>query len=78
MNCAIVESIAEEYNAFFYSLISSDTEESVFAAKRQRLLINQGYSYKVVNNIIDKVNKTVICLYGLNEPPLNDKLLLLH
>lgn len=40
--------IAEEYNAFFYSLVSQDTVEMHFARKRQRFLANQGYSYKVV------------------------------
>lgn len=40
--------IAEEYNAFFYSLVSQDTVEMHFARKRQRFLANQGYAYKVV------------------------------
>lgn len=40
--------LAEEYNAFFYSLVSQDTVEMHFARKRQRFLANQGYSYKVV------------------------------
>lgn len=55
----MLESIAEEYNAFFYNLVSTDTEEMVFAAKRQRFLVNQGYSYKVVTNILKDVNKDV-------------------
>lgn len=40
--------LAEEYNAYFYSLVSQDTIEMHFARKRQRFLANQGYSYKVV------------------------------
>ena len=40
--------VAEEYNAFFYSLVSQDTAEMHFATKRQRFLVNQGYSYKVI------------------------------
>jgi len=40
--------LAEEYNAYFYSLVSQDTIEMHFARKRQRFLVNQGYSYKVV------------------------------
>ncbi|KAL4222357.1 TFIIH basal transcription factor complex helicase XPB subunit [Mactra antiquata] len=40
--------VAEEYNAFFYSLVSQDTMEMQYSLKRQRFLINQGYSYKVV------------------------------
>ncbi len=38
---------AEAYNAFFYSLVSQDTNEMQFALKRQRFLVNQGYAYKV-------------------------------
>lgn len=40
--------LAEEYNAYFYSLVSQDTIEMHFARKRQRFLANQGYTYKVV------------------------------
>lgn len=40
--------LAEDYNAYFYSLVSQDTIEMHFARKRQRFLVNQGYSYKVV------------------------------
>lgn len=39
--------IAEEYNAFFYTLVSQDTMEMTYSRKRQRFLVNQGYSYKV-------------------------------
>lgn len=42
--------LAEEYNAYFYSLVSQDTIEMHFARKRQRFLANQGYSYKVVTS----------------------------
>ncbi|XP_065527601.1 general transcription and DNA repair factor IIH helicase subunit XPB [Lathamus discolor] len=40
--------IAEEYNAFFYSLVSQDTQEMAYSTKRQRFLVDQGYSFKVV------------------------------
>lgn len=40
--------VAEQYNAFFYSLVSQDTVEMTFARKRQSFLVNQGYAYKVV------------------------------
>lgn len=30
-----------EYNAFFYTLVSKDTQEMFFSAKRQRFLIDQ-------------------------------------
>lgn len=42
---------AEEYNAFFYSLVSQDTNEMAFSLKRQRFLVNQGYSYKVITKL---------------------------
>lgn len=42
---------AEEYNAFFYSLVSQDTMEMQYSQKRQRFLVNQGYSYKVVTKL---------------------------
>ncbi|CAN8021617.1 unnamed protein product [Ixodes persulcatus] len=43
--------IAEEYNAFFYSLVSEDTMEMHYSRKRQRFLVNQGYSYKVITKM---------------------------
>lgn len=41
----------EVFNAFFYSLVSQDTIEMSYSRKRQRFLINQGYSYKVVTHL---------------------------
>ena len=43
--------IAEDYNAFFYTLVSRDTTEMRYSRKRQRFLVNQGYSYKVVTHL---------------------------
>lgn len=43
--------IAEEYNAFFYTLVSQDTMEMSYSRKRQRFLVNQGYSYKVITKL---------------------------
>jgi|NorSeaMetagenome_1021524.scaffolds.fasta_scaffold09236_4 DNA excision repair protein ERCC-3 len=34
--------------AFFYSLVSANTEEMFYAAKRQQFLISQGYDFKTV------------------------------
>ena len=34
--------------AFFYSLVSSNTEEMFYAAKRQQFLISQGYEFKTI------------------------------
>ncbi|KFM57356.1 DNA excision repair protein haywire, partial [Stegodyphus mimosarum] len=43
---------AEEYNAFFYTLVSQDTMEMHYSRKRQRFLVNQGYSYKVITKLM--------------------------
>ncbi len=42
---------AEEYNAFFYTLVSQDTQEVYYSLKRQRFLVNQGYSFKVITKL---------------------------
>jgi len=44
---------AGRFNAFFYTLVSTDTQEMVYAAKRQRFLVDQGYAFKVVTSITD-------------------------
>ena len=41
------EKTESEYNAFFYSLVSKDTQEMFYSTKRQQFLIDQGYSFKV-------------------------------
>ncbi|XP_078713091.1 general transcription and DNA repair factor IIH helicase/translocase subunit XPB isoform X3 [Lampetra fluviatilis] len=43
--------VAEEYNAYFYSLVSQDTQEMAYSAKRQRFLVDQGYSFKVITKL---------------------------
>ncbi|CEJ89941.1 Putative TFIIH complex helicase Ssl2 [[Torrubiella] hemipterigena] len=37
----------EGFNAFFYSLVSKNTQEMVYSARRQAFLVDQGYSFKV-------------------------------
>ncbi|KFK22354.1 hypothetical protein AALP_AAs42226U000300 [Arabis alpina] len=41
----------EEYNAFFYSLVSTDTQKMYYSTKRQQFLIDQGYSFKVITSL---------------------------
>ncbi|KAG5459661.1 MAG: P-loop containing nucleoside triphosphate hydrolase protein, partial [Olpidium bornovanus] len=36
----------EGFNAFFYSLVSKDTQEMYYSTKRQQFLIDQGYAFK--------------------------------
>ena len=42
-----------EFNAFFYTLVSKDTQEMYYSTKRQQFLIDQGYSFKVITNLLD-------------------------
>ncbi len=58
---------AEEYNAFFYSLVSQDTIEMHYTAKRQRFLVNQGYSYKVITKL---AGMDEVCYNDLHVTPL--------
>lgn len=43
---------ADEFNAFFYSLVSTDTVEMYYSTKRQQFLVDQGYAFKVVTNLL--------------------------
>lgn len=38
------------FNAFFYSLVSRDTQEMYYASRRQQFLVEQGYSYHVLRD----------------------------
>jgi DNA excision repair protein ERCC-3 len=42
------------YNAFFYSLVSEDTDEMQFSLLRRRLLIAQGYPFHVVTSRVQR------------------------
>jgi DNA excision repair protein ERCC-3 len=42
------------FNAFFYTLISTDTHEMFYSNKRQQYLVDQGYTFKVVTDLYDK------------------------
>jgi DNA excision repair protein ERCC-3 len=41
----------EGFNAFFYSLVSTDTQEMYYSTKRQQFLIDQGYAFKVITHL---------------------------
>lgn len=41
------EEAEPEFNAFFYTLVSRDTQEMWYSTKRQQFLIDQGYTFKV-------------------------------
>ncbi|ORM41872.1 Dynamin-related protein DNM1 [Babesia sp. Xinjiang] len=60
------------FNAFFYSLVSKDTQEMVFADKRQQFIIDQGYAYNVTSSseIVKDENDLIYC-----RPEIRDELL---
>lgn len=37
-----------EFSAFFYTLVSRDTQEMYYSARRQQFLVDQGYAFKVL------------------------------
>ena len=41
----------EGFNAFFYSLVSKDTQEMYYSTKRQAFLVDQGYAFKVITEL---------------------------
>ena len=47
----------EGFNAFFYSLVSKDTTEMAYSAKRQAFLVDQGYAFRTIThfNGLDKM-----------------------
>ena len=54
-----------EYNAFFYTIITKNTEEIYFSAKRHRFLVDQGFYFKVVTNLKEE--------YGFNIEDIRPK-----
>ena len=46
-----------QFNAFFYTLVSRDTQEMYYSAKRQQFLVDQGYAFKVVRNLLEHADK---------------------
>jgi DNA excision repair protein ERCC-3 len=48
----------EGFNAFFYSLVSKDTDEMYFSSKRQAFLVDQGYAFKVITTLTGMSQRT--------------------
>lgn len=48
------------FNAFFYTLVSSDTQEMFYSAKRQQYLIDQGYTFKIVTTLCEKADAIAV------------------
>lgn len=58
---------AEEFNAFFYSLVSTDTQEMYYSTKRQQFLIDQGYSFKVLTSLPPSGSGAELSYHRLEE-----------
>ena len=64
------------FNAFFYTLVSSDTQEMFYSAKRQQYLIDQGYTFKIVTNLCEKADSAAVEEgYSYSTPEDDRKLL---
>ena len=60
----------EGFNAFFYSLVSKDTQEMYYSSKRQQFLINQGYAFKVITNLVEMMESSNDLVYNTKEDQL--------
>lgn len=57
----------EGFNAFFYSLVSKDTQEMLFSSKRQAFLVDQGYAFKVITTLHNIENTPNLCFATAQE-----------
>jgi DNA excision repair protein ERCC-3 len=64
------------FNAFFYTLVSSDTQEMFYSAKRQQYLIDQGYTFKIVTNLCEKASEAAVKYNYAYKSPADDRELL--
>ncbi|KAF2769763.1 DNA repair helicase rad25 [Teratosphaeria nubilosa] len=67
----------EGFNAFFYSLVSKDTNEMYYSSKRQAFLVDQGYAFKVITHLngIDRMPNLQFATYEERMSLLTDVLL---
>merc|ERR1719437_60086 len=64
------------FNVFFYTLVSTDTQEMFYSAKRQQYLIDQGYTFKIVTNLCERAEvEAKIHNYAYSTPEDDRKLL---
>ena len=47
----------DSFNAFFYTLVTTDTSEMYYSTKRQQYLVDQGYTFQVITDLHDKAHK---------------------
>ena len=65
----------DDYNSFFYTIVSEDTREMFFSRKRQQFLTNQGYIFEVVDKDIETRWPIRGKFLYENEPNFEKKLL---
>lgn len=59
---------ASKFNAFFYSLVSRDTQEMYYASKRQTFLVEQGYNYHVLReHNVDQMSQANLAYSGEDD-----------
>ena len=44
------------YDAWFYTLVSSGTKEVEFSAKRRQYLVDQGFTFEMVTDLLERVD----------------------
>ena len=59
-------------NAYFYTLVTPETQEMSFSGKRQQFLIEQGYTFKIVMDLLEQAVQQGYALHG----PEDERLLL--
>lgn len=59
-----------KYNAFFYSLVSRDTQEMYYANRRQQFLVEQGYNYHVLRDSCVERMESNDLIYSSDEAQL--------
>jgi DNA excision repair protein ERCC-3 len=63
-------------SAYFYSLVSTDTQDMYFSSKRQQFLINQGYEFKIISNIESMLDENSVYMKRADELSLLNTVLL--
>lgn len=56
-----------DHDAYFYSLVSLDTQEMYYSRKRQAFLIDQGYAFKTITDMPDQLDKNGLLFQKLEE-----------
>jgi DNA excision repair protein ERCC-3 len=64
------------FNAFFYTLVSTDTQEMFYSTKRQQYLIDQGYTFKIVTTLSERADREALEHDYAYKTPEDDRTLL--